>query len=154
MSLSIKLTRTLGTCPEWWAGRPGAPIQWPCEQHADLVLSIRCQVADLVWRLVYRLQVVHGARDSTVLNFAADDRPVTVDGVGIKLDPQIGGSHCCQLRGSNGYWRFWVRKGAGKCLISFNILWDTCLWHGWDNNKNINVKLYSRLLMRMSTNNH
>ncbi len=96
--LPAHLVRALSGGP----GAPVPPLQGPRQQHADLVLRVGVQVADLVRGFIDGLQVVHGAGDGAVLHLAVDDGPVSVDGVRIELDPEICGPDRHELRRSDG----------------------------------------------------
>lgn len=88
-------TSTFGPGPEWRPGGSSSSIQRSSEQNADLVLSVRVQVADLVRGLVHRLQVIHGARYSAVLHLPVDNGTVPIYAVSIQLDPEVGSADCC-----------------------------------------------------------
>ena len=75
--------------------------------------------------LVDGLQVVHGTGHGAVLHLAAGDGAVPVDGVGIELDPQVGGPHGRQLRGGDGHRGFWKDKRDSLGLENNSTLGTT-----------------------------
>lgn len=104
------LTSTSGACSKGGSRGSGASLQGPGQQNADLVLGVWVQVADLVCGLVHGLQVVHGARHRAVLHLPFNDGAVAIDGVGVELDPQVGGTDRSQLRRGNGDRGLWGNK--------------------------------------------
>ena len=106
-TLSPQPTCTLGLCPEGGSRCSGASLQGPGEQHTDLVLGVGVQVANLVRGLLHRLQVVHAPAQGPVLHLTVHDGAVAIDGVGIQLDPQVGGAHRCQLGRGDGDGGLW-----------------------------------------------
>lgn len=63
-------------------------------------------MADLVGGLVHGLVVDEASCDGAVLDLPLDDGAVSIDGVGIELDPQVGGADSNELRGCDWNWRF------------------------------------------------
>ena len=68
--------------------------------------------------LVHGLQVVHGARDRAVLHLSVDDGTVAVDGVGVELDPEVGGPDGRQLGRGDRHRRLWGGMGVGEESLS------------------------------------
>lgn len=104
------LTCTLGPGPQRWSGGSGASLKGSGQQDTDLILGVWVQVADFVCGFIDGLQVIHCSRYSAVLHLSVDDGPVPVDGVGIKLDPEVRGTDCSQLGRCNGDWRLWKNQ--------------------------------------------
>lgn len=100
----FRLTCTFGPGPQRWSRGSGASLQRSGQQNTDLILCVRIQVADLVCGLVYRLQVIHGAWHCAVLHLPVDDWAIPVDGVGVQLDPKIGGANSSQLGWCDRNW--------------------------------------------------
>ena len=67
--------------------------------------------------LVHGLQVVHGAGDRAVLHLSVDDGAVAVDGVGVELDPEVGGPDGRQLGRGGGHGGLGGGGGAGVELL-------------------------------------
>lgn len=95
------LTCTLGPGGKrrsWWSC---ASLAWPCEQHPDLILHIRVQMPELVVGRIHDVGLGPGARGSAVFHFLQNDGTVPNNGVGIWLNPQVGGPHRQQFWGSD-----------------------------------------------------
>ena len=120
-TLSPQPTCTLGLCPEGGSRCSGASLQGPGEQHADLVLGVGVQVANLVRGLVHKLQVIHAPAQGPVLHLTVHDGAVAIDGVGIQLDPQVGGAHRCQLGRGDGNGGLWGVGEEGGQKWKFQI---------------------------------
>lgn len=99
--ICLSLTGTSGPGPQRRSGGSGASLKRSGQQNTDLVLRVRIQVADLVRGLVHGLQVVHCAGHGAVLHLPINDGAVSVDGVGVQLNPEVSGANGSQLGGSD-----------------------------------------------------
>ena len=113
-------TCTLGSGGEgrpWWSR---APFPWSCEQHSDLILHIGVQMPQLIVGRVDDVGLRPGACGRAVLHLLQDDGAISNDGVGIWLDPQVGGPHGQQLRRGDGRGRLWktgISKGCQTQMV-------------------------------------
>lgn len=98
------LTSTFGPGLKRGPRSSGASLQRSGQQNTDLILCVWIQVANLVCGLVYRLQVIHGPRHSAVFHLPVNYWTVSVDGIGVELDPKIGGTNSSQLGWCNRHW--------------------------------------------------
>ena len=96
------LTCTLGSGSESGPRRTSAALPWPGEKHADLILCVWVEMPDLVARGVHWLPVAPAPAGGAVFHLPGHDGPIAIDGVGVELDPQVGGPHGGQLRGGDG----------------------------------------------------
>ena len=95
-------TCTLGSGGEgrpWWSC---APFSWSCEQYSDLILHIGVQMPQFVVGRVNDVGLRPGACGGAVLHLLQDDGAISNDGVGVWLNPQVGGPHGQQLWRGDG----------------------------------------------------
>lgn len=116
---NLELTCTLGPAHERRPRRTGAPLPGPGQQHADVVLRIRVQVPQLVGDHVDGVHLRPRGLAGAVLDLFPDDGAVPQDGVGVKLDDQVGGAGAQQLRRRDGGRRCCEAKW--NCVIFFSV---------------------------------
>ena len=113
-------TCTLGSGGQgrpWWSC---APFSWSREQYSDLILHIGVQMPQFVVGRVNDVGLCPGACGGAVLHLLQDDGAISNDGVGVWLNPQVGGPHSQQLWRGDGRGRLWktgISKGCQTQMV-------------------------------------
>lgn len=112
------LTCTLCAGDEGGSRWASATLTGSGQQNFDLILHIGVQVPQLVGGGIHNVGLGPVAGGGAVFHFLQDDGPIADDGVGIGLDPQVGGAYCKQFRGGDGSrWGWWGETSEVQMLL-------------------------------------